>query len=82
MRYGLGVELRTAVPLFATGDLRVYSHQYLHSWLRLILTDLFGAGAAALYTFHSFRSGLATALHAAHVDDSMIMLICRWMCPA
>ena len=32
-------------------------------------------------TWHSFRSGLATALHAANVPDAVIMLICRWMCP-
>ena len=38
-------------------------------------------GGARLYTFHSFRSGLATALHAAGVSDDMIQLICRWMCP-
>jgi hypothetical protein len=30
---------------------------------------------------HSFRSGLASALHAAGVEDGMIQLICRWMCP-
>ena len=36
---------------------------------------------ALLYSFHSYRSGLATALHAAGVEDAMIQLICRWMCP-
>ena len=35
---------------------------------------------ALLYSFHSYRSGLATALHAAGVEDAMIQLICRWMC--
>ena len=29
----------------------------------------------------SRRSPLASALHAAGVDDAMIQLICRWMCP-
>ena len=46
-----------------------------------MLAHLYGASVAALYTWHSFRSGLATALHAANVPDAMIMLICRWMCP-
>ena len=54
---------------------------YLHKLLMLALTYLYGAIVAALYTWHSFRSGLATALHAANVPDAMIMLICRWMCP-
>lgn len=81
LRYGVNAVDRSAVPLFATGDGSVYSHHHLHALLRLVLTDLFGAAAASLYTFHSFRSGLATALHAAGVADSMIMLICRWMCP-
>ena len=36
---------------------------------------------ARLFSFHSYRAGLATALHAAGVPDDMIQLICRWMCP-
>ena len=47
----------------------------------IIITHLYGATVAALYTWHSFRSGLAKALHAANVSDATIMLICRWMCP-
>ena len=47
-----------------------------------MLTHLYGASVASLFTFHSYRSGLATALAAAGVDDARIMLICRWMCPA
>ena len=49
--------------------------------LRSVLTHLYGARIAALYTFHSYRSGLAVALHAAGCPDAMIQLICRWMCP-
>ncbi|KAL1498494.1 hypothetical protein AB1Y20_013819 [Prymnesium parvum] len=49
--------------------------------LRDVLTHCFGPNVARLYTWHSYRSGLATALHAAGVDDGMIMLICRWMSP-
>ena len=39
------------------------------------------SGVAAVYTWHSFRSGLATALFAAGVPDATIQLMCRWMCP-
>ena len=75
-----GAERRTR-PLFADAAHQPYTHGYLNSMLVLILTFLYGAAVAALYTFHSYRSGLATALHAAHVPDAMIQLICRWMCP-
>ena len=33
--------------------------------LRLVLTFLYGAKVAAIFSWHSYRSGLATALHAA-----------------
>ncbi|KAL1495235.1 hypothetical protein AB1Y20_017098 [Prymnesium parvum] len=49
--------------------------------LTAALTFLYGEAVASLYTFHSYRSGLATALHAAGVSDALIQLICRWMCP-
>ena len=60
---------------------QTYTHHHLRNLLRLALTHLYGATVAALYPWHSFRSRLATALHAANVPDSMIMLICRWMSP-
>ncbi|KAL1521814.1 hypothetical protein AB1Y20_021465 [Prymnesium parvum] len=58
-----------------------YSHGFLGALLNAALTFLYGAATASLYTFHSYRSGLATALHAAGVSDALIQLICRWMCP-
>ena len=81
LRYGLARSRRDATPLFATAEGRTYTHDYLHRLLRDVLTHLYDARIASVYSFHSFRSGLATALHAAGVEDSMIMLICRWMCP-
>ena len=60
---------------------QTYTHHHLRSLLRLALTHLYGATVAALYPRHSFRSRIATALHAANVPDSMIMLMCRWMSP-
>ena len=75
-----GAERETR-PLFADASGQPYTHHYLNLMLTAILTYLYGPLVAALYTFHSYRSGLATALHAAGVSDSMIQLICRWMCP-
>jgi hypothetical protein len=67
--------------LFADAAGEPYTHHFLHSLLRAALAHLYGTAVASLYSFHSFRSGLASALHAAGVDDGMIQLICRWMCP-
>lgn len=93
-RLGPRVTDRESTPLFCTeGGLRhevaadgqepkyhTYSHSYLTLLLRTVLSHMFGATVAAIYSWHSFRSGLATALHAAGVDDDIIMLLCRWMC--
>ena len=73
-----GAERETR-PLFADAAGHPCSHHFLASMLTAILTALFGAAVALLYTLHSYRSGLATALHAANVPDDMIQLICRWM---
>ena len=81
LRYGLACARRDLTPLFATSEGKTYTHHYLHQLLRDVLAYLYDARIASVYSFHSFRSGLATALHAAGVEDSMIMLICRWMCP-
>ena len=50
--------------------------------LKAALLHACGEAAAKIYTWHSYRSGLATALHAAGVPDAVIMLMCRWMCEA
>ena len=72
---------RESTPLFHDANRQPYSHAFLHSVLRLVLGHLYGSRVAELFSWHSYRSGLATALHAAGVDDPMIQLICRWMCP-
>ena len=46
-----------------------------------MLVHCFGGSAAKCYSWHSLRIGLATALKAANVDDSIIQMICRWMNP-
>uniref|UniRef100_A0A7S0Q9S7 Tyr recombinase domain-containing protein n=1 Tax=Coccolithus braarudii TaxID=221442 RepID=A0A7S0Q9S7_9EUKA len=73
---------REAVPLLCNADRTLLRHSVLDTMLRNVLTHLYGAKVAALYSWHSYRSGLATALHAAGVPDATIMLICRWMCDA
>ena len=72
---------RASRPLFADAQGQPYTHGFLAGMLYAILLHLYGPAVAALYTFHSYRSGLATALHAAGVPDPTIQLICRWMCP-
>lgn len=72
---------RATRPLFADANGKAYTHSFLDRLLKAALTFCFGAKVASLFTWHSYRSGLATALHAAKVDDGMVQLICRWMCP-
>jgi integrase len=81
LRVGRSVTSRSTTPLFADAAGEPYSHHFLHALLRAALAHLYGKAVAELYSFHSFRSGLASALHAAGVEDGMIQLICRWMCP-
>jgi hypothetical protein len=60
---------RTAVP----GE-REAGDALLHK----VLVQLFGAQVAATLCWHSWRSGLCCALHAAGCSDAMIQVICRW----
>lgn len=75
LRYPTHGPERETRPLFADVAGGPYSHGYLAPLLKAALTYLYGAATAALFTFHSYRSGLATALHAAGVPDAMIQLI-------
>ena len=40
-----------------------------------------GTRWASLYSWHSYRLGLATALHAAGIPDEVIMVMCHWVDP-
>ena len=82
-RFGvhLSDEQRRETALFHDPSGQPYEHHFLHGMLRRILSHLYGAATTALFSFHSYRAGLATALHAANVPDDMVQLICRWMCP-
>lgn len=72
---------REKLPLFTDAAKGAYSNSFLDRLLKAELTSCFGAKVASLFTWHSYRSGLATALHAAKVDDGMVQLVCRWTCP-
>ena len=72
---------RQGTPLFADEMGQPYTHARLDGLFNAVMAYVFSAAVASIYTFHSYRSGLATALFAANVPDSVIMLMCRWMCP-
>ena len=81
LRFNCNGRAREATALFGDASGQPYTHSVFDPMLRSVLTHLYGARIAALYTFHSYRSGLAVALHAAGCPDAMIQLICHWMCP-
>ena len=74
-------EKRLTTPLFANSQGSVYPHTFFCDKLKTSLNHLYGANTASLFTWHSYRSGLATALHAAGVPDEVIMLMCHWVAP-
>ncbi|KAL3893114.1 MAG: hypothetical protein SGPRY_014460, partial [Prymnesium sp.] len=63
---------RPRVPLFHDASLRQYTHGKLDRLFRAaMMTACFGkAVESAFNSWHFYRSGLATALHAAGVDDA------------
>ena len=72
---------RSHTALFGNDAGSPYEHNTYSAFLRGALTHLYGAQVASLYTWHSYRAGLATALHAAGTSDEVIMLICHWKNP-
>ena len=75
-----GVE-REARPVIADENGNPFTHSVLDTILHNVLVYLFGAAMASLFSWHSYRSGLCTALFAAGCPDALNQLICRWMCP-
>ena len=72
---------RDATPLFTDEDGSPFTHGQLDHLLNELLKAAFGPQRAAVYSWHSFRIGLACALHAAGCSDGHIQLICRWASP-
>ena len=72
---------RSCTALFGDEHGNPYPHDSYMAFLKDALTRLYGPKVASLYTWHSYRAGLATALHAAGIADEVIMLICHWKSP-
>ena len=75
-------ERRWCTPLVGDEHMRPFTYAVLHRELRLLLAALFGPRQSLVYSWHSFRIGLACALHCADCPDAVIQLICRWASPA
>ena len=72
---------RAVTPLFADAAGKTYTYAVLSSALRKLLTALFGAQVASVYTWHAIRIGLACALFEVDCPDPIIQLVCRWASP-
>tara|TARA_B110000046_G_scaffold146920_1_gene154417 strand:+ start:164 stop:1759 length:1596 start_codon:yes stop_codon:yes gene_type:complete len=72
---------RESMPLFADECGLPFTHSVMDTLLHHMLVHCFGAAAAKVYSWHSMRIGLATALKAAKVPDDVIQMICRWTNP-
>ena len=72
---------RGITPLFADEYGLPYTHSAMDTLLHAALVRLYGEQVASCYSWHSLRSGLATALKAAGCSDDVIQMICRWANP-
>lgn len=72
---------REVTPVIEDEHGNPYTHSVLDTILHNVLVHLYGAAMASLFSWHSYRSGLCTALFAAKCPDAINQLICRWMCP-
>jgi hypothetical protein len=72
---------RGVTPLFADEHGLPYTHGVMDTLLHAALVRLYGEKVASCYSWHSLRSGLATALKAAGCADDIIQMICRWANP-
>jgi len=72
---------RQLTPLFADEHGLPYTHSVMDTLLHAALVRLYGEQVASCYSWHSLRSGLATALKAAGCSDDVIQMICRWANP-
>jgi hypothetical protein len=72
---------REHTALFADEYGLPYTHSVMDTLLHSALVRLYGEKVASCYSWHSLRSGLATALKAAGCTDDVIQMICRWANP-
>jgi len=77
-------ERMRATPLFSMGPAapgggqKPLRHAFMDKVLRCLLLTFLSAERANLYSWHSFRIGLACALLAAGAPESIILALCRW----
>ena len=64
------------MPIIATAEGNPYTHAVLDNILHNVLVYRYGAAMASLFSWHSYRSGLCTALFAAGCPDAVNQLIC------
>ena len=72
---------RETTPLFADPVGHPYRHERMDDLLDAALHFCYGSGVAATHSWHSLRSGLASALKEAQCPNDEIQLICRWLNP-
>lgn len=72
---------RTCTPLFADEQGAPFSDSTFSTLLRAVLTQTIGATQAAMYTPHSWRVWLASALRMSGASDPQIQAFVRWMNP-
>ena len=72
-------EERRSTSLFTMGPNKAPMTQaFLHNVFKALLQTFLTEADRTLYTWHSFRIGLACALRAAGASDVVIMAICSW----
>ena len=68
-----------ATPLLSSSEsLDPFRHGFLDMVLKKLLRATMPEDRAALYTWHSFRIGLACSLLAANAPEHVILALCRW----
>jgi hypothetical protein len=71
-------ELRSTPMFTYSSEKKALRRDFLDMILKALLLTIFSAPVADLYSWHSFRIGLACSLRAAGAPDWVILALCRW----
>ncbi len=71
-------ELRSTPMFTYSSEKKALRRDFLDTILKALLLTVFPAPMADLYSWHSFRIGLACSLRAAGTPDWVILALCRW----
>ena len=71
-------ELRSTPMFTYSSEKKALRRDFLDTILKALLLTVFPAPMADLYSWHSFRIGLACSLRAAGAPDWVILALCRW----